>query len=215
MALGQHNARAQTLLQWWLQRTGWCGKSKATIMKNKILLFAALAAVSISLLTPAARAQSATNAPPAQTEQTFFTSAQNYLTTFNPAFTWTNVTLEAATGYKQVTGVGATSVVDLQYDLGRWNVGSAFQFSGVGSPVNAVEAQAGYALFEYLDAKVDLDLRAGYDWNVHAGEVEPGLFVAKKMTPNTFAKLGVSLPIYFKGAVSHTPTFYLETGFTF
>ena len=73
-----------------------------------------------------------TNASGGLTTVTFFASAENYLTTFNPDYTWTNVTLEAATGYKQVTGTGAASVLDVQYDLGRWNLGTACQFSGVG-----------------------------------------------------------------------------------
>ena len=193
-------------------------------MKNKsvrsFLVFACLAATAI-LTTPApAAAQTnvtslTTNASGGITTETFFQSAGNYLTTFNPAFTWTNVALEAATGYKQVTGAGATSVVDVQYDIGRWNAGTAFQFSGVGSPINAFEAQGGYALIEHLDAKVDFDLRAGYDWTVKAGVVEPGIFIGKKLTQNTFLKTGVSLPVYFKGQLNRNPSFYLETGFTY
>jgi len=157
-----------------------------------------------------------TNAIAGVNSTTFFDSAATYLTDFNTNFTWTGVSLEAATGYKQVTGVGATSVLDVQYDFAtRWNAGLAFQFSGVGSPVNAVQAQGGYALIQHYDAKVDFDLRAGYDWTVHGGEVEPLVMIEKKLTPNTFLKTGIGLPVFFKGTLNRNPTFYLETGFTY
>ena len=160
-------------------------------------------------------AQTGTNAVPTLTTPSFFTSAQNYLTQFNPAYTWTNLTLEASLGYKQVTGVGAASVADFQTDLGRWNLGGAFQFSGVGSPINSAQAQSGYALIRHLDTKVDLDLRAGYDWTTHAAALEPALFLAKKITPNTFLKTGISLPVALHGPFNRNPSFYLETGFTY
>ena len=156
-----------------------------------------------------------TNASGGLTTVTFFASAENYLTTFNPDYTWTNVTLEAATGYKQVTGTGAASVLDVQYDLGRWNLGTACQFSGVGSPVNAMQAQGGYALIRHLDAKVDFDLRAGYDWTAHTGVIEPAVFLGKKLTANTYLKTGISLPVYFRGSLNRNPSFFLETGFTY
>jgi hypothetical protein len=152
-----------------------------------------------------------------QTTQTFFATAGNYLTTFNTngLFNWTNCTLEVATGYKQVTGVNAASTLDAQYDFGRWNVGAACQFSGVGSPINAVAGQGGYDLIEHYDAKLEADLRAGYDNVKSAAVFEPALFIAKKPTPNTFFKSGISLPIFTCGKLNTSPTFYLETGFTY
>jgi hypothetical protein len=148
-------------------------------------------------------------------EQTFFSSAESYLTSFNPEFTFTNVVLEVGTGYKQVTGVNAASTLDAQYDFERWNVGSAFQFSGVGSAVNAIQAQGGYAIIEHLDTKVDLDLRPGYDFVRKTEVIEPALFISKKMSKNTFLRPGISFPIYFKGRLNTSPTFFFETGFTY
>jgi hypothetical protein len=147
----------------------------------------------------------------------FLQSAEAYFTSFNTNVdeNWTNVTLEASTGYKQVTGVNAASYVDVQYDISKFNVGAVFQFSGVGSPINAMEAQFGYDLVEYFDTKLELDIRGGYDWNVRGAIVEPAVMLKKKLTSNTFAEIGVSMPIYSKGSFNQTPTFESGIGFTF
>lgn len=178
-------------------------------------LFVAVSVGAVFMPSAVVRAQT-TNVNSVITPPSFFASAENYFTSFNTNYTWTHLTLEAATGYKQVTGVNAASTLDVQRDFsGRWDVGLAAQFSGVGSPVNALQAQVGYALVEHFDTKLEADLRAGYDWTRSAAVAEPVLFIGKKLTPNTFLKTGVSLPIYSRGRFNRTPTFYLETGFTF
>ena len=149
----------------------------------------------------------------AQTNQTFIGTAESYFTSFNTNYSWVSNSLEIATGYKQVTGVNAASTLDGQYDFERFNIGAGLQFSGVGSPINGAVVQGGYALIEHLDLKVDADIRAGYDWNRNT--VEPTLFLSKKPTPNTFFRIGASLPFYFKGKQNTNPTFYAETGFTY
>jgi hypothetical protein len=150
----------------------------------------------------------------AQTSSNFLGSIQSYFTSFNTNYTWTNVVLEVGTGYKQVTGVNAASTLDIQYDLGRFNLGGALQFSGVGSPINAAEGQVGYTLLQRYDAKLDFDIRGGYDDTVASGVVEPCLFIKKKGTANTYFETGVSLPIYFKQKLNTNPTFFIQTGFT-
>jgi hypothetical protein len=189
---------------------------KTNSLKSKVeSLFLAAGVVAAVELASSAGAQT-TNLNSTLSAPSFFASAQNYFTSFNTNYTWTNLTLEAATGYKQVTGVNAASTLDVQYDFSvRWDAGLAAQFSGVGSPVNALQAQVGYGLIEHFDTKLEADLRAGYDWTRDAAVVEPVLFVGKKLTPNTFLKTGVSLSVYSRGVFNRTPTFYLETGFTF
>jgi hypothetical protein len=44
---------------------------------------------------------------------------------------------------------------------------------------------------------------------------EPELSVSKKLTANTFARIGVSIPLYSKGAQNRTPSFEVGAGFTF
>jgi hypothetical protein len=150
-----------------------------------------------------------------QTVQSFAVSFEQYMTSFNTNYSFTNVTIEVATGYKQVTGIGAASTLDGQYDIGNFNLGLGLQFSGVGSAINAGVGQIGYAIVNHYDTKVDVDLRAGYDLVRKCGVVEPAIFLEKKMTPNTFTRVGASMPIYTSGPQSTTPTFYVEAGFTY
>ena len=179
---------------------------------RSFLVFACLAATAI--LTTPAPVMAQTNDPAVPTQQTFVQTAQLYLTSQNTNFDF-NDTLEVATGYKQVNGANAASTLDVELNIHtNINVGAALQFSGVGSPVNAFEAQGGYAVINRYDVKVEADLRAGYDWNVKAAVFEPGVFLKKKATPNTFFEIGVSLPVYTRGAFNRNPTFFAETGFT-
>lgn len=191
-------------------------------MKLKSLfLLVVLASASLAVTTRAQNATggtgTVTNSIPAINSQTFFASAQQYFTQINTNYTWANVALDISTGYKQVTGVGASSTVDAQYDFAgsRWGAGAAFQFSGIGTPINSAEAAASYAFVESGDLKAQADLRAGYDWNKSAAVAEPGIFLKKKLTANTFAEIGSTLPIYTKGKINRNPTFYIETGFTY
>jgi hypothetical protein len=170
---------------------------------KKIIAIASI----ISLAALAVQAQ--TNIP------SFFQTAQGYLTSFNPSYTWTNVTIEASTGLKQVTGSGATDVAQAQYDFGRWNAGAVIGFEGVGSIVGTVQAQGGFALVEHLDTKIDLDLQGGYSWYRHAYMGELELAISKKITANWFARIGVSLPMYSTGKQNRTPSFEVGEGFTF
>ncbi len=178
-------------------------------MKMKSLLLAVLMSLALDL-TPAVQAQT-TNAP----AQTIFNSIQSYFTAFNTNYTWTNVSFEVDSGYAQVTGVNAASKLNLQYDIGNFNLGTSLQFSGVGSAVNAFEGQIGYAIINYYDTKVDVDLRAGYDDTIRGGVIEPLLSLKKKLTPNTYAETALSFPVYTSGTFTKTPTVYIGVGFTF
>lgn len=149
------------------------------------------------------------------TNDTFFASAFNYFTSFNTNYTWTGVQLEMATGMKQVNGVSAANTIDAQYDLGNFNLGVAAQLYGVGAPFNTVEGQFGYRIISHYDAALDADLRAGYDNLTSAALIEPMLALKKKLTANTFAQIGVSLPWESKGKFVSQPTYYIEAGFTY
>ena len=174
-----------------------------------MFLMTALGAI---CLAPAALAQTDTNPPPATT---IFNSIEGYFTSFNQDYTWSNVTFEVDSGYAQVTGVNAASKLNLQYDIGNFNVGTSLQFSGAGSAVNAFEGQLGYRLIEHYDTTVDFDLRAGYDDTTRGGVIEPLLALKKKLTPNTFAETAISFPFYTTGTFTKTPTIYIGVGFTF
>jgi hypothetical protein len=172
---------------------------------KKIIAIICLAALVIS-------AQAQTNV------QTFFTSAQTFLTDFNTNYTFTNITFEASTGLKQVTGAGATDVVNAQGDnmFGTGlELGASVGFEGVGSTIGTAQAIIGYGVFRHYDAKVALDLECGYSWYQSAYVVEPELVIEKKLTANTFLRIGVSAPIYSKGSFGRSPSFETGVGFTF
>lgn len=171
-------------------------------MKKVILGLAVLCAA------VAVHAQTATNS--------FLNSVENYVTEENTNFNWTsNSSIELSTGYKQITGENAASTLEGQYDISRFNVGLALQFSGIGSAFNEEEGQIGYAIYRNYDTVIDVDLRVGYDNNTKAEVIEPAVFLKKKMTTNTFMKTGVSLPIETKGTFKQDFVVFVETGFTF
>jgi hypothetical protein len=177
-------------------------------MRNKIKTIIGFTALAVMMVVFSTKAQ--TNTAPS-----FFQTAEQYLTSFNTNFTFQGVSFEAATGYKQVTGVGAASVIDAQYDINRFHILTSFQFSGVGSAFNAEEGGVGYDVIQYYDTALEANLLGGYDETLHSGEIEPRVNLKKKWTYNTYSELGISLPVYFKEKFNNTPSFYLEEGFTF
>jgi len=58
-------------------------------------------------------------------------------------------------------------------------------------------------------------VQGGYSWYRKAYMVEPELAISKKLTANTFARIGVSIPLYSKGSQNRTPSFEVGAGFTF
>ena len=165
-----------------------------------------IVALSISALV----SQAQTNTP-----ATFFTSVQDYFTSFNTNYVWTGVMFDAETGYKQVTGVNAASFATVNYHIGDSveAVGN-IQYSGIGSAINGGEIGIGYAINHY-DTRLTIDLLGGYDTGRGCGEVEPKLEAKKKLTVNTYASVGMSLPVFFKGGMNTQPTFWTGLGFSF
>lgn len=174
-------------------------------MKIKNIL-AAMAA----LIITASAAQAQTNTVPG-----FFGSVQSYFTQFNTNYVWTGIMFDAETGYKQVTGVNAASFASINYHIGDSveAVGN-IQYSGVGSAINSAELGIGYAINHY-DTRLTADLLGGYDNYQNSGVIEPKLEVKKKLTMNTYASVGISLPIYFSRQFNSNPTFWTGVGFSF
>lgn len=190
-------------------------------MKTKLKHIIGLAAILLAGITLQAQTNSdqvPDGLPPLPqvTPEQFPLAAFHWLTEIDHTKSWTNIDLEISTGYKQVTGVGASSDLSAQYDIGRWNVGGWIQFSGVGSPINSGGVQGGYALIQDGDVKLETDLRAGYGRRLNDSAagfvVEPCVFLTKLMTKNTFSRIGISLP-EDTHRFNSTPTFYIEAGF--
>ena len=154
-----------------------------------------------------------TNAP--TSVPSFLATSQSWLTSFNTNYTFTGVTFEFSTGYKQQVGVNAASFATVQYDINRFNLGADFQFSGVGSAVNQAEAQIGYAIIDHFDTRLEADLGVGYNAISASAVIEPELILKKKLTENTFAETGLSLPQFTKGSLNTSPSFWVGAGFTY
>jgi len=190
-------------------------KNKSTLLK--LSLFAGILAM--GSITQASAQVAATNAP-----ASFLGSVQGYLTDINTNYSFTNVTLEASTGYKQVNGANAASELYAQFDHGNWDAMVNVQFSGVGSALNAAEAGGGYAFINHYDTKVQADILAGWDSTkgttvkgVNQGcvVVEPRVALKKKLSVNTYAETAVSVPFYSIGKVNTQPSIYVGVGFTY
>ena len=190
------------------QNRSWRNSSE-TYMKKII------AVIGIAFAAMVINSSAQTNLPTNQTIQ-FVDSLEGYLTSFNTNYTFTNVTVELTTGYKQVTGVNAASYLDGQYDLSDGlNFDVSLQFSGVGSAFNAYEAGIGYNIVRHYDTELNVVLLGGYDSVAKSGVIEPGVTLKKKMTVNTYTEVGISLPVFFKGSFNSNPTFRAGVGFTF
>lgn len=176
----------------------------------KIKTLAVLLLSSLCLLIPKTQAQSATNVP------TFFTSVEAYMTSFNTNYTFTNNTFDLETGYKQVTGVNAASFATFDYYIAQnFEASAEIQYSGVGSAINGGELGVGYAIVNHYDTRLSLYLYGGYDDVRAEGFVESKVEIKKKLTKNTFASIGMSLPIFFKGGFNSEPTFWTGVGFSY
>lgn len=144
------------------------------------------------------------------------TTAEGYFTSFNPSYSWTNVSWEFDTGYKQVVGQPAANAINLQYDFAnRLEVAISAEFDSIGSPVNSVEPEIGYAVWRYEDTEVDATIGLGYDFNLRAFKADPNLTLKKKLSENTYSFLRIGFPYYAGSAFSRNPEFEIGVGGTF
>jgi hypothetical protein len=175
---------------------------------NPIKLFIIISAILVMVIT--SKAQTATNVP------SFFTSVEAYMTSFNTNYTFTNNIFDLETGYKQVTGANASSFATFDYYITQnFEASAEIQYSGVGSAINGGELGIGYAIVNHFDTRLTLDLYGGYDDIRASAMVEPKVEIKKKLSTNTFASIGISLPIFFSGGFNTDPTFWAGAGFTY
>ena len=190
-----------------------------TKMKKNIMTIIGVAAL-LATVNLQAQTNAPVNPPPVSDAVTnpipnFINEVAVWGTSFNTNYNWTNVTLQIEDGYKQATGSGASDYLRVQYDMGRWNAGVEGEFLGVGSQFNAIEAEAGFALVQKYDFKIEANLLAGYDRTLKSFEVEPEVKAVKMLTVNTYATLGLSMPWMAKGKFDGTPQLRVGAGFTF
>lgn len=171
----------------------------------------ALIAAAVLALNLVSQAQEASPTPPAN----FLGTVKGYLTEFNPAYNFTNTTIELAVGGEYNNGVNWANAIEAQYDLGRWDVEATFRNLGVLGDLKTIEVGGGYALAEKLDTKITLAVEGGYDFGRDTGIFEPIVRLRKKGTANTFFELKISWPIWIEGKQNTAPNIGIYTGCTF
>lgn len=175
----------------------------------KKLMLTALAAFTIAI-TSHAQGIASTNAP------NFVDSAIAYATSYNTNYTFDTVKLDIETGYRQANGTGASSFAKLgYYATPKIQLNAQIGYFGIGSPINSFEAGISFSVFQKYDVRVTAEVNGGYDDNIRAGVIEPGLEAKKKLSPNTYASIGLYLPYYVGKPFNTSPTFTSGVGATF
>ncbi len=191
-------------------------------MKNKIEILIVL----VLVLGSGARAQ--TNSP--TSPQNFFQSVEQYFTSANTNYNWAGNTFEIAAGADYMSSVNWANYLDLQYDLGstlssqnsqpacldRFALEAKIRNAGVAGTVVSAEAGLQCTLISYYSVKLQAGVDGGYDLERNAAIIEPKLTLRDKLTPNTFAGVCLSLPIWAGGQpVNNVPDIGVEAGFTY
>lgn len=159
-----------------------------------------------------AMCQTNTAVPP----QNFFQSVQQYFTSANTNFTWTNNTLECAIGADYMSSVNWANYLDAQYDVGKFGIEAKMRNAGIAGAVDSLQAGIEYTLIQYYSVKLEAGVIGGYDLERNSPIIEPKLTVRSKLTPNTFAGVVLSLPIWTTGRpMNNVPDIGVEAGFTY
>lgn len=192
-------------------------------MKNKLILLLTLLLI---LGGRAARCQ--TNSP--TLPQNFFQSVEQYLASANTNYTWAGNTFEIAAGADYMSSVNWANYLDAQYDfrstlnsqnsqpafLDRLALEAKIRNAGVAGTVVSAEAGLQCTLISYYSVKLEAGVDGGYDLERNAAMIEPKLTLRDKLTPNTFAGVCLSLPIWAGGRpVNNVPDIGVEAGFTY
>ena len=157
-------------------------------------------------------------------QQNILQTAKGYLTTFNPTLTSTfdpAKRLDVWTGAEQ--NQGNTTAADLGIELKVYSFGSAATLpylsmesvtKNAGIAGTILGTQAGVGLnFVYIDTKLTGYADGGYDFLNARPYVEIGVRIKKALTDNTYAGIGLALPI--ERDFTGRPNIVVFSGFTF
>lgn len=189
-------------------------KSIFHLTLNSLRVCAPVAIIGILCLFAGSNAMCQTNtaAPP----QNFFQSVQEYFTSANTNYTWTGNTFEFAVGADYMSSVNWANYLDVQYDAGNFGIEAKMRNAGIAGTVDSVQAGIEYTLIQYYSVKMEAGVIGGYDLERNSAIIEPKLTVRSKLTPNTFAGVVLSLPIWTSGKpINNVPDIGVEAGFTY
>lgn len=178
------------------------------------------------VLAPASRAQTTTNVPP---ESTFFNSVLNYFSAFDTnSTTFATDTVDLWAGADTVNNQNLAASLGLELLPFRASTNSVAQNLSLESVTrNAtvagtiVSEQAGIGYnYSFHDTRLTGYVDAGYRFDTAQTYVAPGIRVKKALSANTYAGVGLELPVYFghgsgQSAGAPSPTLSVFTGFKF
>lgn len=161
-----------------------------------------------------------TNSP---APQNFFQTAENYFTSANTNYTWAGNTLEIPAGADYMSSVNWANYLDAQYDFSsssslanHFAIEAKMRNAGIAGTVDSVQVGIQYTLVSFYSVKLEAGLDGGYDLDRNSALIEPKFTLRDKLTPNTFAGIVLSLPIWTGGhPVNNVPDIGLEAGFTY
>lgn len=161
--------------------------------------------------------QAQTNSP-----QSFFQSVGLYFGAFNTNLADTFATDRLNVSIGSVTVGNSEMAADARFDF-RLSTNSPFSLDAcvrnttVAGTVLSYQGGVGYSIVK-VDTKLTIYLDGGYKTDVNQPYAAPGIKVSKALTANTFAGVGIELPIYFRnspigGNQPVAPTYYIFSGF--
>jgi hypothetical protein len=182
--------------------------------KSKIATFFALLLcfLCLLLLTIPARAQDP-QAPP--------TSPQSFFTTIGQWFSSQNTNLDTFSSDRFSLWAGmdnlgnqltTASIGGDFYIYDKLSLEGNFRNATVAGTVVTAQVGFGYSWISH-DIKLTAYLDGGNRFDTRQPFLAPGIRIKKALTPNTFAGLGLELPIYLKHGSDLSPTFSIFTGF--
>ena len=183
-------------------------KSKPPISIFTFLLSAFLLAFCFSL-------QAQTN----QTPQSFFTTVESYFTAFNTnLFTFsTNHHADLYLGMDTIENTKIAASFNIDADVYKgFSAHAVVRNDTILGHVFSAQGGLAYSIIN-LDTKVSLGVDIGHRFDDNRTYAAPRIEVKKALTDNTFAGVGMELPIYFSGGGQSVvnPSFSVFTGFKF
>lgn len=198
-------------------------------MKNKIEILLVLVLV---LGGRASRCQTNSSTPTqvAVPPQNFFQSAEQYFASANTNYTWAGNTYEISAGADYMSSVNWANYLEGQFDLNsamaptssawtfedRLAIEAKIRNAGIAGTVVSIEAGPELTFISYYSVKLEGGVDGGYDLDRKSPLIEPKLILRDKLTPNTFAGVCLSLPVWTGGkSINNVPDIGLEAGFTY
>jgi hypothetical protein len=150
----------------------------------------------------------------------FIQTAAQWATSYNTNYVWTNG-ISIDTGVATTTGQSISDRLNVNYDIGQFDLGAQGTFTGVGSAFDSAGIHGTWYALKKHDLKLGVTLDANYliAQSAASGKtvfsIAPGVKASKVITGNTYATAGYYFPVNTSGHATGSGTIYIGTGFTF